>query len=179
MAGIAGRDGREERMDCMGEPRVAHDDMHDDMHDDRTDSTTRPGGDIGPHPGTTPRQIEAAVRVLGERWKPTLLWWLTRAGRPLRFTDLQRLLPGTAHKVLVEQLADLVRDGLVTRVEYTHARRHVEYSLTAAGAALRPVMEALAAWAGEYEPPQRGGGSASVRERALDRPLGPVGRRSD
>ena len=106
----------------------------------------------GPEPTPVRNQeLEAAREVLCEKWKPTIVRLLMhRHGGPLRYSELQRLLPGPTHKVLTEQLVDLVRDGIVCRTEYTHASRHVEYSLTTLGAALQPVISALETWALQY-----------------------------
>lgn len=109
----------------------------------------------GRHEGKEPsrsQELESAREVLCEKWKPTIVRLLMqRGGGPLRYSELQRLIPGPTHKVLTEQLVDLVRDGIVCRREYTHSSRHVEYSLTALGTALQPVISALEAWAGQYD----------------------------
>jgi DNA-binding HxlR family transcriptional regulator len=48
--------------------------------------------------------------------------------------------------MLTQQLREMERDGLVTRQVYPQVPPKVEYSLTALGASLRPVVEAMCRW---------------------------------
>jgi DNA-binding HxlR family transcriptional regulator len=94
--------------------------------------------------------LEGAVQLFGQRWKPTVLFWL--ATGPQRRRDLERHLPRhVSAKVLTEQLRGLEADGLVCRVDRTPAGhgRHVTYALTAFGETLRPVIAVLARWSFE------------------------------
>ena len=93
--------------------------------------------------------IQYGTAIVRERWKVEILW-LILAGHH-RFNALQRALPNTTHKMLSQQLRDLVRDGILRRWSAERGRRHVEYLPTAAGEALRPVLTALEAWAREYK----------------------------
>jgi DNA-binding HxlR family transcriptional regulator len=90
--------------------------------------------------------VQLTIDVVGGKWK-SLILWLLRGGRPRRFNDLQRAMPGVAHKVLSQQLRQLERDGLVHRVVIGDPHRHVDYCLTAFGATLRPALNEMAAWA--------------------------------
>jgi DNA-binding HxlR family transcriptional regulator len=85
--------------------------------------------------------VERTLQVISGRWKMNILWYLLDS--PKRFSDLERLIPGVTHKVLVDQLRDLEADGLVTRME-------VSYIATPRGASLRPVIESLCAWGREH-----------------------------
>lgn len=91
--------------------------------------------------------VEYATAVVRERWKPAILWLVATGKR--RFSQLQRALPTATHKMLSQQLQDLVRDGILRRWSAERGRRHVEYELTPAGEALRPVLSALEAWGRE------------------------------
>ncbi len=95
--------------------------------------------------------IEEAATVLCKRWKPALLY-LLGSGRQ-RYNALARRLPSATPKMLTQQLRELERDGLVFRMERSGGPRHVEYSLAPMGEALRPVIEELADWAGQYHGP--------------------------
>jgi DNA-binding HxlR family transcriptional regulator len=87
--------------------------------------------------------------VLCRRWKAAILWLLAREER--RYTALARRLSRVTPKVLTEQLRALERDGLVRRATRPRGPKHVEYALTPAGDALRPLLQALVAWAREYD----------------------------
>ena len=90
--------------------------------------------------------VQLTTDIVGGKWKPLILWSL-RSGRPSRFNNLQRAMPDVAHKVLIQHLRQLERDGLVSRTVVGDAHRHVHYCLTAFGATLRPALNEMAAWA--------------------------------
>ena len=90
--------------------------------------------------------VQLTIDVVGGKWKPLILW-LLRNGRPQRFNDLQRSIPEVAHKVLIQHLRQLERDGLVSRAAFSEPRLQVEYCLTEFGATLRPALNEMAGWA--------------------------------
>lgn len=80
------------------------------------------------------------------KWKLLILYNLSHAN-VLRFSDLYRSIPEVSQKVLTSQLRDLERDGLVNRKVHPEVPPRVEYSLTAKGVSLCPVLSLLADWA--------------------------------
>jgi DNA-binding HxlR family transcriptional regulator len=90
--------------------------------------------------------VQLTIDIVGGKWKPLILWLLNN-GRPRRFNDLQRAMTGVSYKVLIQQLRQLERDGLVSRTVVSEPQLQVEYCLTAFGASLRPMMNEMAAWA--------------------------------
>jgi len=84
--------------------------------------------------------------VLEGRWKILILFHLF--GAPvLRFSELRRVIPGISQKMLIQQLRDLEKDGVVNRKVYPEVPPKVEYMLTKDGVALRPTLRALKSWA--------------------------------
>ena len=90
--------------------------------------------------------VQLTIDIVGGKWKPLILW-LLRGGRPRRFNDLQRAMPDVPHKVLIQHLRQLERDGLLARTVVGEPHRQVDYRLTAFGATLRPALNEMAAWA--------------------------------
>jgi DNA-binding HxlR family transcriptional regulator len=88
--------------------------------------------------------VQATLRVIGGKWKLPLLWYL-RDGR-MRYSELQKAIPGITPKMLAEQLRELERDGLVLRKVYPVVPPKVEYSLTAYGRTLDPILAAMGNW---------------------------------
>jgi len=88
--------------------------------------------------------VRAAVDVIGGKWKPVILYHLLTARR--RFGELRRLLPDATQKMLTQQLRELERDGIIARQVYPEVPPRVEYSMTAYGRTLRPVMRELCKW---------------------------------
>ncbi|MFW6694430.1 winged helix-turn-helix transcriptional regulator [Streptomyces sp. MAR4 CNX-425] len=92
--------------------------------------------------------IDAAMEVIGGKWKVLILWALDEHP-PRRFGELRRLLPGVTEKVLASHLRELEADGIVRRVSYEEVPPRVEYSLTDDGTRLNAALAPLAAWGGE------------------------------
>ncbi|MFF0111923.1 winged helix-turn-helix transcriptional regulator [Streptomyces prasinus] len=122
-------------------------------------------------PGAYLCGIDAAMDVIGGKWKVLILWALHE--RPYRFGALRRQLPGITEKVLASHLRELESDGVVHREEYDENPPRVEYSLTPRGTALNEALEPLGAWgrANVLGPP---GHSAAARQVGVDDDVAPV-----
>lgn len=68
-------------------------------------------------------------------------------GRPLRFSELENLIPDVTQKMLIQQLKGLQQDDIIQRTVYPEVPPRVEYALTTLGHALGPAMTALIDWA--------------------------------
>jgi len=88
-----------------------------------------------------------ALRVLEGKWKIIIIIQLFAAKKPLRFSELERRVDGVNQKMLIQQLRQLEKDGIVTRTIYPQVPPKVEYTLTEMGIALGPSLEALIDWA--------------------------------
>jgi DNA-binding HxlR family transcriptional regulator len=92
--------------------------------------------------------IDAAMDVIGGKWKVLILWALDE--RPHRFGELRRELPGVTEKVLTAHLRELEDDGIVHREDYGEVPPRVEYSLTPLGVSLNAALSPLGAWGREH-----------------------------
>ena len=88
--------------------------------------------------------VARALDVVGDRWTLLLARELLIAGA-LRFTELQRGLPGVAPNLLSQRLRDLEAQGVVHR-DPGSSGAPATYRLTARGAALEPVVRELLRW---------------------------------
>ena len=88
--------------------------------------------------------VARAVRVLDGKW--TVLVIRDLLGGTRRFSQLRASLAGISPKTLTDRLRDLEQHGLVERASYAEIPPRVEYTLTAKGRTLEPVISALAAW---------------------------------
>jgi DNA-binding HxlR family transcriptional regulator len=88
--------------------------------------------------------VAQAVAVLDGKW--TMLIIRDLLGGVRRFSELRASLTGVSPKTLTDRLRELEADGIVTRTVYAEIPPRVEYQLTSAGHALRPVIDALGAW---------------------------------
>ncbi|NQY19736.1 MAG: helix-turn-helix transcriptional regulator [Campylobacteraceae bacterium] len=88
--------------------------------------------------------VETAIEVLAGKWKILILWYL-RAEKK-RFNELEKLLPNTTQKMLIQKLRELEKDGIVHREVYAVVPPKVEYSLTTYGQSLKPILKSLYLW---------------------------------
>jgi len=93
-------------------------------------------------------ELELTIGLIGGKWKPLILWHL--AGKTLRFNEIRKILPGTTHKMLTQQLRDLEDDGIISRTVYPQVPPKVEYSLTEFGESLLPVLQSMSQWGKNY-----------------------------
>lgn len=87
-----------------------------------------------------------ALRVLEGTWKIVIIFQLFAGKQPLRFSELERRVEGVSQKMLIQQLKELEKDGIVTRKIYAQVPPKVEYALSAMGIALGPAIESLIDW---------------------------------
>jgi DNA-binding HxlR family transcriptional regulator len=88
--------------------------------------------------------IDAAIDVVGGKWKALILWAL--GTRPCRFGELRREVLGISEKVLIQQLKELERDGIVHREVHEQVPPKVVYSLTPIGESLNAALTPLGDW---------------------------------
>jgi DNA-binding HxlR family transcriptional regulator len=92
--------------------------------------------------------LDAALCVLGGKWKPLILFHLAHGTR--RYGELRRAVGGVSDKVLIQQLKELQADGIIARVDYGEIPPKVEYSLTGFGRTLGKSLAPLCEWGTKY-----------------------------
>lgn len=100
--------------------------------------------------------VAGALDVVGDRWNLLVVRELLITRR-LRFTDLQRGLPGIAPNLLAQRLRDLESHGVVRREAAAPPAAGTGYALTDRGAQLEGVVRELLRW-----------GSATVANAPMD-----------
>lgn len=88
--------------------------------------------------------VETALDALAGKWKILILWYLRSETK--RFSELQKLLPRTTQKMLIQKLRELEEDGIVHREVYPVVPPKVEYSLTEYGQTLKPILKQMYLW---------------------------------
>jgi DNA-binding HxlR family transcriptional regulator len=89
--------------------------------------------------------LDAAVAVVGGKWKPLILWALFEHGI-CRFGELRRHVTGVTEKMLTQQLRELEADGIVSRTVHPVVPPKVEYALTDLGQSLNAALIPLGVW---------------------------------
>ena len=94
--------------------------------------------------------LSRAFELLGKRWNGVILGTLSSG--PAGFAELRRGVGSITDSVLSDRLAELSDAGLITRKVTDTRPPGVSYELSAAGCALLPALDQLAAWASENLP---------------------------
>lgn len=93
--------------------------------------------------------VETTLMLISDRWKVLILRDLMDGSK--RFGELQRSVGKISQKVLTSNLRAMEQDGLVNRKVYAEVPPRVEYSLTATGKSLQPIVDAMKVWGERYQ----------------------------
>jgi DNA-binding HxlR family transcriptional regulator len=88
--------------------------------------------------------LDAALDVMGGKWKGLILWALRSEAR--RFGELRRVVQGISEKMLIQHLKEMEADGIVTRRDFKEVPPRVEYALTPFGESLSVALTPLCEW---------------------------------
>lgn len=88
--------------------------------------------------------MDVALDALGGKWKLTIIVMLAAA--PRRTGELRKAIPAVSQRMLIAQLRELQRDGLVARTSYNEVPPRVVYRLTRYGRSALPVVRLLSRW---------------------------------
>ena len=91
--------------------------------------------------------VETTLMLIGDKWKVLILRDLMPGTK--RFGELKKSI--VSQKVLTAQLRDMEEKGLVSRKVYAEVPPRVEYSLTALGKSLKPILDAMWTWGENYK----------------------------
>lgn len=89
--------------------------------------------------------LEYATNIIGGKWKIRLIWTIY-TGEKVRFNELKRQLNGITDMMLTKILKELVKENIVTRIQYNEIPPRVEYSLTENGLNLVNSLNEITKW---------------------------------
>lgn len=93
--------------------------------------------------------VEMTLTLIGDKWKVLILRDLMQGTK--RFGELKKSIGSVSQKVLTAQLRAMENSGLLTRTVYAEVPPRVEYTLTALGLSLKPILDAMEAWGRDYK----------------------------
>ncbi|CAM2011100.1 winged helix-turn-helix transcriptional regulator [Acanthopleuribacter pedis] len=99
-------------------------------------------------PCLRPCPIERGMRLIGGKWKGSILWHLKDG--PVRFNDLTRQLGGAGKKMVDQRLKELESMDMVKRKVLSDRPIAVTYEITEFGRSTLTVLEVLKDWAEEH-----------------------------
>lgn len=85
--------------------------------------------------------IAYTQNILSGRWKYIILWFLKPSER--RYSEIKVFLGNISQGSLTKQLRELEAEGLIHRQVYPEVPPRVEYSLTAKGKKLLPIIDLM------------------------------------
>ncbi len=86
--------------------------------------------------------IKITAELIDSKWTTLIVRELLSGTK--RYHELQRALEGISSKVLADRLNLLLTQNIITRTEYDTNPPTTEYTLTALGQELQPVLAAMA-----------------------------------
>lgn len=93
--------------------------------------------------------VKAATAILGDKWTPQILRYFVNE-KTVRFCQVQDLVDGINPRTLSARLDTLEKQGIILKQPTTSESR-CEYSLTAKGQALIPILQDMHTWSETYE----------------------------
>lgn len=99
---------------------------------------------IEPHTGC----ISKALAVVGDKWSPLILREIAEGTH--RFSILARHLVGISPRTLSQRLDHLEQAGILRKECFSEMPPRIEYTLTAKGADLLPILRQMAKWGDKY-----------------------------
>ncbi len=90
----------------------------------------------------------AVIDLIGDKWAILVLSAVGHGAH--RNGELLRAVGGISQKALTRTLRDLERNGLVDRDDHHEIPPRVDYTLSALGASIAPLLEQLCRWAVEH-----------------------------
>ncbi len=94
--------------------------------------------------------VATTVQLIGNKWKLLIIRNLNFNDKQ-RFTDFLKSISGISKKVLTDDLRALEDNGLIERKVFAEVPPRVEYSLTALGKTLKPILDAMSVWGTDYK----------------------------
>ena len=89
--------------------------------------------------------MEFTMNEIAGKWKLVILWHIYEDSI-IRYGELKRAVHNISHKMLSNQLKELINSGIVHKEIYHQVPPKVEYSLTEKGKTLIPILHSMYEW---------------------------------
>lgn len=107
--------------------------------------TSTPATKLEPYGGC----IASAMNIIGNKWTALILRDLFSG--PKRFCELERSVGNINPRTLSQRLDDLEAHGIISRKSFAEVPPRTEYTLTAKGNDLLPILQQMATWGTKYK----------------------------
>lgn len=93
--------------------------------------------------------IDNTFKIIGKKFTVHIIRNMTRLGQT-RFNEFLESVEGINPKTLSARLREMERNGIIEKRIYPGTPVKIEYSMTKKGLALKPILEAMAAYSMQY-----------------------------
>lgn len=87
--------------------------------------------------------------IFGGKWKSRIICVLAEK-RTLRYSSIRKEMTNITDAVLAVTLKELIADEIIIRQSFDEIPPRVEYSLTAKGQSVIPILQSICKWSGAY-----------------------------
>lgn len=94
--------------------------------------------------------LEYGLEIFGGKWKSRVICVLNEK-KVLRYSGIRNEMINITDTVLAATLKDLIKDGIINRIQYNEIPPRVEYELTERGKSVVPILQSICRWAGIYK----------------------------
>lgn len=98
---------------------------------------------------TTICPLRLTMDIVGGKWKMSIIC-LLKDGKPMRYNQIKRGIPGITNVMLAQSLKSFVQYGIVHREQYNEVPVRVEYKLAHNGFELVSALNILKDWGNKY-----------------------------
>jgi DNA-binding HxlR family transcriptional regulator len=92
--------------------------------------------------------LKDVLEIIGGKWAMPIIYILSKG--KLRFKELERSVEGINTRMLVKELKNMEKNGIINREVFATIPPTVEYTLTDKGQKLLPSIISLHNWGKEY-----------------------------
>ena len=93
--------------------------------------------------------LRLTMDIVGGKWRLSIIC-LLKDGKPMRYNQIKRGVPGITNVMLSQSLKHLEEYGIVHREQYSEVPVRVEYQLTDSGKTLLSVLNQLTIWGSQF-----------------------------
>jgi DNA-binding HxlR family transcriptional regulator len=92
--------------------------------------------------------VATAAAIVGTKWTPQIIYALANGVE--RFCEIQKEAGGINPRTLSARLDELEQAGIIAKIAFSEVPPRVEYTLTAKGQDLLPILECMVNWGEKY-----------------------------
>lgn len=93
--------------------------------------------------------MEFTMNTIAGKWKLVILWHIYDR-KIIRYGELKKSIKKITHKMLSNQLKELIESDLINKEIYNEIPPKVEYSLTEKGCSLVPILNMMYEWGEKF-----------------------------